>query len=129
MMEMTGLESALDPGMFFLDVIAGTFGSLLYYTLLGGVDNFKPAVRFPIDVFGVVVSRVIIDLGYHFLIDSEASFGGSYAEFALSSVVFFAMYAISNRLVKNKQSGGRLFLQFIMILLVMLATARVTHWG
>lgn len=124
-MLMTAMESLMCVNMVYLDIIAGLGGLVLATLINKGIGNFdfkKLLLRL---VPLVLVSRIIVDYIYSKTVSEQEMFGGSNKEFIISSVVWLVLL----KLVVPKQSNQHNVVLYLSTVLVMLATARVTHWG
>ena len=123
-MTMTAMQSLLDSKMMYLDLVSGVGGVLLANELKRGPTNLCLCVA------GLVLlSRVITDGLYHHLVSKTAKFGGSNLEFLASTVVWFLLVSVVKRQFKLNLSYKQTWVLFGSTMLVMMATARVTHWG
>jgi FlaA1/EpsC-like NDP-sugar epimerase len=124
-MKMTAMESLKDPNMAYLDLISGVGGATLAMLINNGVDNFNIQELSIRVVPLVLIARVIVDFLYSKLISETEQFGGSNLEIILSSIVWLVLVKLVVPDVTNKQIA----VLYLSTALVMLATARVTHWG
>ncbi len=122
MMKMTAMDSLYDKHMLYLDLVSGLGGAALYALVQNGLQHFKvSAIPFKA-VFGVLLARVIVDYFYGTFISGKSMFGGSNQEFLYSSIVWFLLMSAMFSFPKS-------ILLYGCTLLVMMATARLTHWG
>jgi hydrogenase-4 membrane subunit HyfE len=143
MMHMTAMESLKDVNMIALDLVAGTTGLILFLLILNGIKNYTKTVTesgmslIPL-VFLVLISRIIIDFVYDKFVSKTNFFGGSNEEFIYSSLVWFVLAFVYVKFVtkKNKVFGTtnttivyKLVGLYISTVIMMMATARLTHWG
>ena len=120
-MEMTASQSLRDPHMVYLDIAAGLGGLVLYNLIEGNRKFSKLDLKL---VVIVLISRLIVDFIYSVMISDTDSFGGSNMEFIASSVLWFVIIT-SFMSVKREKA----FTMYGSTVLVMLAVARITHWG
>lgn len=128
-MKMTAWDSVVSKDMIFLDLVSGIGGALLFIALRDGVKNFNIQKFQIVDIFAVVVARSVTDLGYHSLVSKTKNFGGSLEEFVISSIVWFLIKIANQLILKQPIDPTMLVTQYLITFLVMLATARLTHWG
>jgi hypothetical protein len=122
MMKMTAMDSLYDKPMLYLDLVSGVGGATLYALVQNGLKNFKITTIPFKAILGVLIARILVDYFYSTFISSKSIFGGSNQEFLYSSIVWFLLMSV---LFSFPQS----ILLYGCTLLVMMATARLTHWG
>ena len=124
MMEMTALQSLKDPHMIYLDIAAGIGGVILYNLIEGDRKSFTISkINWKL-VLVVLISRIVIDFGYHVLVSKTSNFGGSNNEFIFSSLLFLAIIVG----IFNFKTDKAVSL-YLSTALTMFAVARITHWG
>lgn len=125
MMKMSAMASLLDTKMFYLDVTAGITGVILYGMLQKGIKKYKFDARMVPAMAMVLLARVITDFLYHHFVSKSAMFGGSNAEFFYSSVVWLLL---SFLFLQSFSMMDRVVL-YLSTVIMMMAIARLTHWG
>jgi hypothetical protein len=130
MMKMNALESFQDPHMVYLDITAGIAGFVLTMMLLDGYKDFTlPPILIPL-VFMALISRLVVDLFYYYVVSKKVAFGGSNLEFFMSSVIWFCLVVLYVALTKTNQfKVVQIPILYISSVLCMMAIARMTHWG
>ena len=124
-MKMNAMQSLYDKHMLYLDVVSGIGGVFFYVLIQNGLRNFKFSMISSVLILamgGVLLSRVAVDFLYSKFISATFAFGGSNQEFIYSSIAWFLLMGTMFTFPKS-------VLLYLCTLLVMMATARVTHWG
>jgi hypothetical protein len=124
MMKMNAMESLLDPGMFYLDITTGITSSLLNAALHKGIVNVTLADIQPVLVPLVLISRAVVDFLYYYFVSKKEHFGGSMLEFVLGGALWLVLVRLCVGL--NLRDMAILFGSTLVMLL---AIARLTHWG
>ena len=122
MVSMNAMQSLLDPGMLYLDILSGTFGSALANSSLKHKNYGLGGVKMH-DVVHVLIARIIVDYLFFTFVSKTKAFGGSMNEFLFSSALWFGTNLLLGGSVKDN------LVKFGTTFLVMLAIAKVTNWG
>lgn len=119
---MNALESAMDPSMLYLDVLAGLLGSYLATQVKRGPSRILWSF-----VFLILVSRVIVDLVYYYGVSKRKAFGGTLQEMFWGLIVWIllACIIVTNTSVTRRQAC----IVGISQVVILFAVARVTGWG
>lgn len=126
MMKMNALESLKDKKMLYLDVVSGVLGVVLFFMVKDGYKNFKFENKMVPLMTTILISRIIVDAVYYYAVSKTESFGGSTKELVISSVLWFVIvYMLS----EGKMKPEEMVVLFICLSVVLLAVARLTHWG
>lgn len=91
MVLMTAMESIKDENMLILDLASGVAGLLVCKAMGGKLKGMKLDKKMVMVSLMVLVSRVLVDAAYHYLVSETDKFGGSDKELVLSSAVWFVL--------------------------------------
>ena len=129
MMQMTAMESLMDKNMLYLDLVSGVLGAMLSVVVVYGLDNYDYRMVPFLFILNVIIARVIVDFLYSKFVSSTEYFGGSNKEFIISSIVWFILAHLISKVSGYDYSVKYMVIVYLSTLLIMLATARLTHWG
>ena len=124
-MNMTAMESLMDPNMVYLDLLAGITGVVLSRLIVSGLSAFKFSNVYITIAFAVLISRIIVDYLYDALVSKSDAFGGSMLEFGASSIVWLCIVS----LVYPSLTWKNKIVLYLSTVVMMLAIARATRWG
>ena len=131
-MQMNAMESLLDPGMFYLDVLSGISGVVLA-SMLYACDLPQIGMHAGVVSMLVILSRGLVDAGYHYLVSPTDMFGGSVEQMIYSSllwvVLFIGLEVLMNKETVPLEIAKKVGIAYGSTLLFMMAIARITGWG